>query len=298
MADSHSKVLGAYPGVPIVASTANPAPAGSPLTFTVNVQACKLDPFAPFPGVVVCYGFTSTDPTLNGTITLRDGTTVIGTDYYRAPSGFTTMLAPGSHQITAEFSGTPSGIVMPGTSSIYTQVVTGPVSFSGPSATGTGPITAQLSGGGAGCAFASARFLGPPPGPTPLPAVAPAGVVFPHGLFDFTTTTCTPGATITITVIYPMPITQASYWKYGPEPGNVSPHWYTLPATISGDTATFSITDGGVGDDDLVANGVIVDQGGPGLTASAVVPTLSMTALGALALAMLAIAVRARMRQR
>lgn len=31
------------------------------------------------------------------------------------------------------------------------------------------------------------------------------------------------------------------------------------------------IIDGGVGDDDLLANGVIVDQGGPGVAAAAVV---------------------------
>jgi hypothetical protein len=37
-----------------------------------------------------------------------------------------------------------------------------------------------------------------------------------------------------------------------------------LPATIVGNTATFTITDGGIGDDDLVANGTVVDQGGPG----------------------------------
>jgi len=42
------------------------------------------------------------------------------------------------------------------------------------------------------------------------------------------------------------------------------PHWYILPASIAGNTATFTITDGGLGDDDLAANGSIVDQGGPG----------------------------------
>ncbi|MDS4060354.1 MAG: IPTL-CTERM sorting domain-containing protein, partial [Candidatus Contendobacter sp.] len=40
---------------------------------------------------------------------------------------------------------------------------------------------------------------------------------------------------------------------------------YVLPATLAGNTATFTITDGGLGDDDLVADGDIVDQGGPGV---------------------------------
>ncbi len=46
---------------------------------------------------------------------------------------------------------------------------------------------------------------------------------------------------------------------------------------------TIQLTDGGIGDDDSVANGVIVDQGGPGIpTAVARVPTL--TPIGIIAL--------------
>ncbi|MFA5628590.1 MAG: IPTL-CTERM sorting domain-containing protein, partial [Thiohalomonadaceae bacterium] len=44
----------------------------------------------------------------------------------------------------------------------------------------------------------------------------------------------------------------------------------------------FSITDGGLGDDDLTANGIIVDQGGPGVPGgggAAPIPTLSEWAL-------------------
>ena len=55
------------------------------------------------------------------------------------------------------------------------------------------------------------------------------------------------------------------YWKYGPEPGNAAPHWYVLPATLTGATVVFNITDGLRGDDDLTVNGIIVDQGGPGV---------------------------------
>jgi uncharacterized repeat protein (TIGR01451 family) len=60
-------------------------------------------------------------------------------------------------------------------------------------------------------------------------------------------------------------------------------HWYVLPATIAGNTVTFSITDGGLGDDDLAANGTIVDQGGPGVPPGPgeprQVPTLSEWAM-------------------
>jgi hypothetical protein len=62
-------------------------------------------------------------------------------------------------------------------------------------------------------------------------------------------------------------------------------HWYVLPATIAGVTATFTITDGGLGDDDLTANGTIVDQGGPGVgIGGEAVPTLSQWMLILLAL--------------
>ena len=82
------------------------------------------------------------------------------------------------------------------------------------------------------------------------------------------------------------------YYKWGPTPGNPTPHWYEMPATISGATASFTITDGGLGDDDLAINGTIVDQGGAGVGAAggvAAVPTLSAWALMLMA-ALLALA--------
>ena len=71
-----------------------------------------------------------------------------------------------------------------------------------------------------------------------------------------------------------------------------------LPATIAGVTATFTITDGGQGDDDLAANGSIVDQGGPGApipgSGPIQTPTLSEWALLLLASMILVIGVRRR----
>jgi hypothetical protein len=174
-----------------------------------------------------------------------------------------------------------------GTSGSATIAVTvlGAVTFSGPSATGSGTITASFFGGGAGCAFSSPQFIAAPPGAPPVPPEAPIGnVSFPHGLFDFSATGCAPGSTLTFTIVYPGVIANASYWKYGPTPGNLTPHWYVLPATISGNTATFAITDGGLGDDDLTANGTIVDQGGPGISSPIQTPTLSTWMLGLLGL--------------
>jgi microcystin-dependent protein len=160
--------------------------------------------------------------------------------------------------------------------------------FSGASATGSGTITASFTGGGAGCGFASAAFIPLTGDPRSPPAgTAPANLSFPHGLFDFTLSGCTAGSTVAFTIVYPQPLPAGTgYWKYGPTPSDPSPHWYRLPATVSGDTVTFSITDGAIGDDDLSANGTVVDQGGPGAPgggAPVAVPTLSEWMLLALA---------------
>ena len=172
--------------------------------------------------------------------------------------------------------------------------------FTGPTATGTGNATVTITGGGPTCGFApqgngplqSAFFIAleghvksPPAG------TSPQGFAFPHGLLDFVLINCTPGSTVGFTVTYPsaIPVTSA-YWKYGPRPGAPTPSWYTIPATIAGNTMTFSITDAGLGDDDLAANGTIVDQGGPGAPQPGVgavqTPTLSQWMLIVLAILM------------
>ncbi|MDZ7583788.1 MAG: IPTL-CTERM sorting domain-containing protein [Thiobacillus sp.] len=149
-------------------------------------------------------------------------------------------------------------------------------------ATGTGDITASFTGGGAECGYSVSQFI-PLTGHTASPpaGTAPVGVSFPHGLFDFITGGCTAGSTITMIVTYPQALPPGTvYWKYGPTPTDGSYHWYQLPAVIAGNTATFSITDGGLGDDDLTADGTIVDQGGPGVPGGAAsIPTLSEWAL-------------------
>jgi hypothetical protein len=160
--------------------------------------------------------------------------------------------------------------------------------FTDASPTGNGSITASFAGGGATCSFASAAFV-------PLsavPASPPGGLSFPDGLFDFTTTGCTSGSTLAFTITYPAALPAGTvYMKYGATAANPAPHWYALPAVVSGTTVTFSITDGGLGDDDLAANGAVVDQGGPGVppgsAASVPVPTLSEWMIASLGLLVL-----------
>jgi predicted outer membrane repeat protein len=178
----------------------------------------------------------------------------------------------------------------------FTLAVTASGCFTGASPGGSS--TACVAGGGPTCTFAAgtAKFIPLTGDPASPPAgTAPSGILFPQGLFTFTLNGCTPGASITLTVTYPTAIDPASqYWKYGPRPSSPPPSWYILPATIGTNTVTFTIVDGGLGDDDLLANGIVVDQGGPGVPggggpASEQTPTLSEWALILLATLMLLI---------
>ncbi|MBW1804005.1 MAG: hypothetical protein JRJ85_25140 [Deltaproteobacteria bacterium] len=101
----------------------------------------------------------------------------------------------------------------------------------------------------------------------------PAGACFGCGFFGFTLQGLAPGASTTVTAILHSGPTCSSYYRYGPTPDNATDHWYRFfyngrtGARFSyegGQTlVTLYFKDGGRGDDDLTANGVIVDVGGP-----------------------------------
>jgi len=100
-----------------------------------------------------------------------------------------------------------------------------------------------------------------------LPAEGKPDLVFPDGFFEFEITGLTPGETVTLTITLPSAAPVGTqYWKYGPTPSNPTDHWYQIPmGDDDGDNViTITLVDGGLGDDDPTANGVIVDQGGPG----------------------------------
>jgi hypothetical protein len=100
-----------------------------------------------------------------------------------------------------------------------------------------------------------------------MPSQDKPDIQFPHGFFEFNITGLTHGQSVTLTITLPSAVpTTAQYWKYGPTPGNPTAHWYQIAmGDNDGDNViTITLTDGGLGDDDLTPNGVIVDQGGPG----------------------------------
>jgi hypothetical protein len=102
----------------------------------------------------------------------------------------------------------------------------------------------------------------------------PAGltdVLFPFGLFSFELHGLTAGGSATVTVELPRLEPISTYYKFGSQAGNPTDHWYPFEtlagtgASISGTTLTLQFIDGGRGDDDLTANGVVVDPGGPAI---------------------------------
>jgi hypothetical protein len=104
---------------------------------------------------------------------------------------------------------------------------------------------------------------------------SPSDTNFPCGFMAFRLSGVAAGGSATVTVILHQKTDINSYYKYGPEPGTPAPHWYkfmynqSTGAQIYQETSNTRIVlnfvDGGRGDDDLTANGVIDDIGGPSL---------------------------------
>jgi hypothetical protein len=106
----------------------------------------------------------------------------------------------------------------------------------------------------------------------PLPDGLPQGIDFPYGFLDFAVNDVEPGGAAMVKLLVPDGASITTYYKYGPEPGNETPHWHEFMydeqtrtgAKISGNEITLHFVDGQRGDDDLTANGIITDLGGPG----------------------------------
>jgi len=108
----------------------------------------------------------------------------------------------------------------------------------------------------------------------PSPEDTPDGIDFPYGFFNFTVEDVEIGETTTVTIYLPDGAAPDTYYKYGSTLDNRSPHWYeflydgTTGAEITGNVIRLYFVDGGRGDDDLIANGIVVDDGGPGVLLS------------------------------
>ena len=103
----------------------------------------------------------------------------------------------------------------------------------------------------------------------------PINVAFQDKFFSFTINNVAPGGATTATLRLPEGSTMSTYYKYGPTPDSpIYYHWYEFMydgqtgtgAVINNNIVTLYFVDGQRGDDDLTANGTIVDIGGPGVT--------------------------------
>ncbi|MDR1529857.1 MAG: DUF11 domain-containing protein [Burkholderiales bacterium] len=140
--------------------------------------------------------------------------------------------------------------------------------FVGSAATGTGTVTASISGGGDACAFDLDKTrVAKPSG---LMARLLGKYLLPHGVLEFELVDCNVGSTVTVTTTWPSLKGITGYMKYGPTPYLpwISTWYMPNNLKISGNTVSYIITDGKLGDDDLKANGVIRDPGGPVVLAS------------------------------
>ena len=149
-----------------------------------------------------------------------------------------------------------------------------------PTATGIGYMTVEAP---LNCTMTHVNAIAEPNNP------ADSDYDFPYGLVEFRLL-CN-SANVKIYFHGAGSLEGYTYRKYGPTPPNFNAaNWYTLPnvtygtSNIGGNTvayAEFTLIDGGLGDDTGV-DGVIVDQGGPGIPAatgvnadSTPVPTMS-----------------------
>jgi hypothetical protein len=90
----------------------------------------------------------------------------------------------------------------------------------------------------------------------------PENLIF--GLIDLEIKAVAPGDMVTITIHLPQPVPEDYGWyQYSSTQGWID---YSAGAVFNADRdqVTLTLTDGGAGDDDGVANGVIVDPSGPG----------------------------------
>jgi len=99
---------------------------------------------------------------------------------------------------------------------------------------------------------------------SPLGVNLPQDVSFPLGALGFNVNGLTPGAAIEVEIEFPEEVPVSSYFKF-------SDDWYeflddgTTGATVTAGKVTLKFVDGGRGDHDGIANGVIEDPGAPGV---------------------------------
>ncbi|MBF5005249.1 IPTL-CTERM sorting domain-containing protein [Diaphorobacter caeni] len=261
-------------------------------SFTTGALAADCAVTAAFAPI---YGLSLTQPA-NATIacTRTDtGAAVVDGDALISGTPLQCTTTPASGYVLTGWSGDCAASGNAGTCSFTTSsaaatisatVVKADKTFSGTTVPATGAggtAVASFTGGGAAC-----RFDASATGFVAAPAEPPEGQTTPQGMFQFKLIDCdtTP---VTVNIVWPGPVNGVQ--KYGKANATASASSYFAPtaASASGNTTSFTVTDGQLGDDDWTLNGVIID---PVLPTVAVpppptpVPALSTWALMLLSL--------------
>lgn len=186
--------------------------------------------------------------------------------------------------------------------STETSFVTGTCCGDVDTDTGTGEATLCASSGIMGSLTAVSEST------LSCPVEGKPNLEFAHGFFSFNVTELTPGQTVTVNITLPQAVPVGTeYWKCQ------NNTWVDVTSLLGDDDGdnllTLTITDGGLGDADGAANGVIEDPGAPGqpvraLTVggevypvdklSLLAPWIALAALMAVAMAALVIMKRRR----
>jgi len=230
--------------------------AGTQGTVTVQVQDAFGNPQAAGAYTVnlasnstgVNHFYTTGTQTVITSINIADGANSGTFDYYDEQ--------PGTPTITVSDAG--AVLTQDTQQQIINQVGGNDVTVA--SATGTGAVTFASNVGTLGNLTSTTVAAAAPGSPPP-------GVVFRHGLFSFTITNINRGATVVLTITLPSAVPVGTqYWKFQ------NGAWVDCTALIGDDDGdnilTLTLTDGGLGDADGIANGIIVDPGGPALSAA------------------------------
>lgn len=112
----------------------------------------------------------------------------------------------------------------------------------------------------------------------------PDGVLLPFGAFEIEAYGAVEsGGELLVELEFPMGVDFNSYYKYGRVPGSIEPRWHEFMydgqsgAEIDGNRVLLHLVDGVRGDDDLEADGNLIDPGGPALAGPNAAPGLEVS---------------------
>ena len=197
-----------------------------------------------------------------------------------------TMLAGGTCTVQAGQTGDSNYLPAVQSQSVTLAAQTSFTGTTVPGAGGTaGTATASFTGGGVSCRFdtssASTGFVA-------APATLPAGQTMPQGMLQFKLVGCDAASTVTVAITWPQAVQGLT--KFGKAAaGAASTHFAPNGLQVNGNTTTFTVKDGELGDDDWTPNGVIVDPVGATVPVAIAVNPTPVPTLGQWALVLLSL---------